>query len=775
MRTGQRRVPNPSTSPTLNNHSRRFLGRSVAAVVLLTAVTWLLASKPEVIHSIVSPNPTNLNHLAHEKSPYLLQHADNPVDWYPWGDEAFEKARREDKPIFLSIGYSTCHWCHVMERESFEDQEVARLLNDTFVCIKVDREERPDVDQIYMRVCQIMTGSGGWPLTIIMTPDKVPFFAGTYIPKRARFGQPGLIELVSQVRELWKTDREAILTSAEKIASLLRQASQPKPGTERLDETTLQQGYAVLRRSYDSRFGGFGQAPKFPSPHNFFFLLRYALRTGSVEALDMVLNTLRHMRRGGIYDQIGFGFHRYSTDRQWLVPHFEKMLYDQGLMLMAYVEAYQITGDGWYREVGEEIITYLLRDLRDPEGGFYSSEDADSEGEEGKFYLWTWDELRALLTDEELALAAELFGVRSEGNFVDPLTGQRTGQNVLHLAKDPTGLAREHSLTAEQLKSRAAGILEKLRASRNKRVRPARDDKILTDWNGLTIAALAKAGRAFGSGTALQAAKQAADFILRQLLTRQGKLLHRYRDGDAAINAFLDDYAFLVFGLTELYMSTFEPQYLLRAVELAETTIEEFQDEQTGLFYLSSRGAETPLMRPHDFYDGAIPCGAAVITYDLLRLARLTGRVEFEQAADRSFRAASTEIAGAPAAHTFWLSALDFVLGPSHEVVIVSGSGPDDYNRFTGPLGRSFLPNAVVLLKRANDRVLEKVAPFVRGYPVTAGQTLAYVCQNFSCQAPVGNPQAMLRAVLPDPENCLLKRYQADKPGPGKAPVTSPD
>ncbi|HJX13904.1 MAG TPA: thioredoxin domain-containing protein, partial [Dehalococcoidales bacterium] len=521
------------------------------------------------------------NRLAREKSPYLLQHAANPVDWYPWGDEAFGKAARENKPVFLSIGYSTCHWCHVMAHESFEDPEVGRLLNEGFVAVKVDREERPDIDMLYMTVCQAMTGSGGWPLTILLTPDRRPFYAGTYIPRESRYGRLGLLELLPRIRELWTTRPNDLPDSAARITATLQRAVALPPGAE-LGEDVLHRAWEELAPRFDTRYGGFGTAPKFPSPHNLTFLLRYGKRTGREEARDMVERTLRAMRRGGIHDHIGFGFHRYATDPTWLVPHFEKMLYDQALLATAYLEAYQATGREEYARTAREIFTYVRRDMTAPEGAFYTAEDADSEGVEGKFYVWTSAEIKQILAPGEADLFTRVFNIREEGNFADGAESGRTGHNIPHLTRPLEEISAELQIPLSKLEQKLEAIRRKLFTHREQRVRPHRDDKILTDWNGLMIAALALGARALGEPEYAAAARQAADFILNNLVGPDGRLLHRYRDGEAAIPAHLDDYAFLVHGLVELYEATFEVGYLERALALNRQLLEHFWDGGNG-------------------------------------------------------------------------------------------------------------------------------------------------------------------------------------------------
>ncbi|MCJ7618383.1 MAG: thioredoxin domain-containing protein, partial [Desulfobacterales bacterium] len=546
------------------------------------------------------------NRLALEKSPYLLQHAYNPVDWYPWGSEAFEKAKREDKPIFLSSGYSTCHWCHVMEKESYEDEEVAELMNDVFVSIKIDREERPDIDGVYMNVCQAMTGSGGWPLNIILTPDKKPFFAGTYIPKESSYGRKGMLELIPDISDIWKKNRgEAESLAAQVISSL----SEEQEGGEELKEDVLHVAYEQLLEVFDEQHGGFGGAPKFPTPHNLTFLLRYWKRTGDKMALRMVERILTAMSMGGIYDHAGFGFHRYSTDTRWLVPHFEKMLYDQALLAMAYTEAYQATGNQEFKRIACEVFTYVLRDMTSPEGGFYSGEDADSEGVEGKFYVWTEEEIDLAL-GEDGELMKKVFGINKNGNFMEE--EKSSGKNILHLSKTLPELAADLKLQADEIRRRVGDAKQKLFAVREKRVHPGKDDKILTDWNGLMIAAFAKGAQAFDEPAYADAACRATDFILSRMRGKDGRFFHRYREGEPAVMAFLDDHAFLACGLIELYEATFEVSYLRAALEITDKMIEHFWDKENYGLYFTADDAEKLIFRKKEIYDGAVPSGNSV-------------------------------------------------------------------------------------------------------------------------------------------------------------------
>ena len=701
-----------------------------------------------------SKKMTGQNRLKDEKSPYLLQHADNPVDWYPWGDEAFEKARKEQKPILLSIGYSTCHWCHVMEHESFEDAEVAKLMNDTFVSIKVDREERPDIDNIYMTVCQMLSKGGcGWPLNVIMTPDKKPFFAATYIPKETRFGRAGMLDLVPRIKEIWENDREKVLESADKITAAVIKATDVTESSESQDLTvsTLNTGYNQLMGRYDERSGGFGTAPKFPSPHNQLFLLRYWNRTGDEQALEMVEKTLTEMRRGGVYDHVGYGFHRYSTDPGWLVPHFEKMLYDQAMIAMSYTEAYQATGDVDYERTAREIFTYVLRDMTSPEGGFYSAEDADSEGEEGKFYVWEEEEIIDVLGKEEAGLYISTYNVQRSGNFSDEASGKKSGANILHLKKPLSEIAASYDLSADGLQTRLEASRKKLFSVREKRVHPYKDDKILTDWNGLMIAALSMGGRAFGDSQYTEAAKRAADFILKDMRKPDGSLLHRYREGEAGIEGNVDDYAFFIWGLLELYETDFDIKYLRAALELQDQMINRFWDEDNGGFYFTSDNAEKLIARQKEIYDGAIPSGNSAAILNLLRIGRITGNPEYDKKASKLGSAFSSTVARAPMAHTQFMCGLDFGIGPSYEVVVVGDPGKDDTQEMLRALNKDYSPNKVVLLRGPDgDADITGIAEFTKSQASIDGKATAYVCLNYICKLPTTDVDKMLELLGAD-------------------------
>ena len=678
------------------------------------------------------------NRLAAEKSPYLLQHATNPVDWYPWGEEAFEKARREEKPVFLSIGYSTCHWCHVMEHESFEDEEVAALLNREFVSIKVDREEREDVDGVYMDVCVALTGRGGWPLTIVMTPDKKPFFAGTYFPKRANFRSSGLMDILENLSHRWKTDRAKLLESAEghvrAVAESHARATAPDPfaaAPAAADASLLSRARADLGSYYDEEFGGFGSAPKFPSPHNYTFLLAMSRRQSDAAAPRQVDRSLRAMRLGGIFDQVGFGFHRYSTDREWHVPHFEKMLYDQATMTMACVEAHLATGEEFHAAVAREVIAYVERALTSPGGAFYSAEDADSEGEEGRFYLWTRREFEEVLGKEDGALFASLFDVTEEGNYHDEATGRRDGRSIPRLEKpidDPA------------LRARWDAARRKLFDAREKRVHPHKDDKILTSWNALMISALARASRAFGDERHAATAARAAEFVWRNLRRpSDGRLLRRWRDGEAAFLGCVDDYAFFIQAALDLYEATFDPLWIERALELDAAFVRLFWDEAGGGgYFFDGSDGEKLFARRKEIFDGAVPSGNSVAFLDAIRLERMTGDTRFGARADAIARAFSGAVAKQPSIYAQFLIGLDFLIGPSREIVIAGRRGSDDAKAMLREVNGRYLPRTVVLFRPDGEEGerLARLAPYVAGQTSRDGRATAYVCRDFACGLP---------------------------------------
>jgi uncharacterized protein YyaL (SSP411 family) len=674
------------------------------------------------------------NRLIYEKSPYLLQHAYNPVDWYPWSEEAFEKAKAQDKPVFVSIGYSSCHWCHVMEQESFEDEEVAAMMNQAFICIKVDKEERPDLDNAYMMVCQAVGRSCGWPLNVIMSPDKKPFFATSYIPKTSRFGLVGMFDLVPQIEKIWKKRRSDLENLGDDIKRRIETLERRTQG-EVLGKDALDDAYKKLVLSFDEQNSGFGRAPKFPTPHKMLFLLRYWNRTKQKTALKMVKKTLRAMRLGGIFDQLGFGFHRYSTDAEWVVPHFEKMLYDQALLALVYTEAFQATGAGKFKMTAKEVLEYVLRDLASPEGVFYAAEDADTEGEEGKFYLWSEEEIRKVLTLEDADLAIRLFDIKATENYAEAIQ-KRNGANVLHFTKPLKQLASEAQLTLDELIVKLGKIQSLLFKARTQRVHPAKDDKILVDWNGLMIATLAKASRALGNSRYLQVAFKAADFILKNMKDKNGTLYHRYAKGERAIEGFLDDYAFLVWGLVEIYEAGFEEAHLQAAVELTQVMISRFWDEKDGGFYFTTKGSEHAVPRRKQVYDGSLPSGNSVALLNLARLALLTGDIAYEEMTSQILKVFSEDVQRAPAAHTFLLGSLDFVLGPAYNVILVGDHQEPDTQSMLGALTAKYLPNVVVSMRPPGKAGL--------GYEKLEGKATAYVCRGQTCMPPTNKKEKMM-------------------------------
>jgi len=665
-----------------------------------------------------------MNHLKGQQSPYLLQHLHNPVDWHPWGEEAFALARSLDRPIFLSIGYSTCHWCHVMERESFENGTVAAVLNGSFVAIKVDREERPDIDRVYMTACQLMTGTGGWPLTIIMTPEGKPFFAATYLPRESAHGRAGLLEILGRVIEIWKDRRAEADASAETITAAL--GARPAAAGVTAGEEDLRRVSSQFAALFDAANGGFGGAPKFPSPHNLLFLLRRWKLAGDDRAGNMVLETLRRMRMGGIYDHVGYGFHRYSTDERWLLPHFEKMLYDQAMLAMAYAEAYQACGDLLFAGTVREIFEYVSRDMTAPEGCFYSAEDADSEGREGAFYLWRAEEMESLLGAGDGARAMEAFRVSVRGNFSDEATGRMTGENILHREDMPDGSARMES------------IRKKLFDARERRPRPFRDDKVLADWNGLMIAALALGARALGDERYLRMAGDAASFIRTRMMTGDGRLLHRYRNGEASVPGNLDDYAFVVWGLIELYQAGFDPEHLDLALRLATSMVNHFSDVNGGLSF-SPRDGEKLVAETMENHDGAYPSGTSAAYYNLVRLSRITGDPAWEALAEKVLAGAGEGLRRHPLGYGMLLAGLQYSLGESCEVVLVGDPDNGVFREMADDLRREYRPDCVILARPDGEQgeFIGRLAPFTAAMRAEGGRPAAYVCRGKRCFPPV--------------------------------------
>ncbi|MDF2700081.1 MAG: thioredoxin protein [Haloplasmataceae bacterium] len=663
------------------------------------------------------------NKLIEEKSPYLLQHAHNPVNWYPWGDEAFEKALKEDKPIFLSIGYSTCHWCHVMEKLSFEDEEVGQLLNEHFISIKVDREERPDIDHIYMEICQALTGSGGWPLTIIMSPDKKPFFAGTYYPKHSRGQHPGLIELLTTVETRWKVSKSELLNSAEEITRVIKEHVEDSDHSE-FEEHIIEKAYNILEMSFDKTFGGFGSSPKFPTPHNLLYLLRYSVYKNNKKALDMVEKTLMQMYKGGIFDHIGYGFSRYSVDKKWLVPHFEKMLYDNAFLAITYTEAYLATNNEIYKEVAEKILEYISRDMTSPDGAFYTAEDADSEGVEGKFYVWDKQEIYNILDKDEADYICQYYGVTETGNFEN--------KNILNL------IHQEHiELDTPKLQT----IRKKLYDVREKRIHPHKDDKVLTSWNSMMIAAFAIAGKALNNDQYIEKAEKACNFIINNLLTEEHRLLARFRDSEAKYYGYLDDYAYFEWGLIELFLATSKEEYINRAVEMNIKMMDLFEDADNGGFFYSGKDSEPLIMKNKEIYDGAIPSGNSVLTMNLIRLSEITDDIGLERLAVEQFHYFASRINDSPTAHTYMLSAYMMYKNALTKIVFVTDKDKEmkDIKHLMHHNYRPFT-TAITLFK---DTIRDN--KLFSHYANYEDPLALYVCQNYTCDDPIYNKNEIVK------------------------------
>ncbi len=679
------------------------------------------------------------NHLIREKSPYLQQHAYNPVNWYPWGSEALNRAKQENKPIFLSIGYSTCHWCHVMEEQSFEDPEIAALLNRDFICIKVDREERPDLDKIYMMAVQALTGSGGWPLNVFLTPDLEPFFGGTYFPPRDMGGRTGMTTLVPWIAKVWKETPQKALDVGQRLTRLLKEQEARRPGAA-LSTASLTKAFENISGRFDATHGGFGGAPKFPQAMTLAFLLRYHHRTGSAEALSMVTKTLQQMARGGIYDQLGGGFHRYSTDDRWLVPHFEKMLYDNAVLAQVYLEAYQVTGDAEFEKTTRAVLDYVLRDMTDRQGGFYSAEDADSEGEEGTFYVWTPEQIDAVLGRETGALFRAFYDVTPAGNF-------EGGRSILHQWIDLQSFAKDRRVAPETLQTRLAEARRRLFEAREKRVRPHRDDKILTAWNGMMITTMASAGAVLDEARYTQAAERAARFLLEHLWTKEG-LLRRYREGDVRFPAYLDDYAFLAQGLIELYQSTFEIFWLEKALALNKEMMARFYDREGGNFFFSQAGDASLISRTKELHDAAKPSGNAVAILNLLRLVEYTGDPKHREIAQTSLEALSGDLMETPGAFAYTLAALDFSLSSPLEIAVAGSAASPETQAMLRAVRQPFVPNKVVGLAEQPKGKHSAVIPYLdRKIPI-GGKPTVYICRNYTCKRPLTDPEEVRRALV---------------------------
>lgn len=690
-----------------------------------------------------------MNQLAKEKSPYLLEHAQNPVDWYPWNDEAFAKASRQNKPIILSIGYSTCHWCHVMQRESFENSEIAALMNEHFVSIKVDREERPDIDQVYMASVTAMTGHGGWPLTVFLTPDKKPFYGGTYFPPYAKWGSPGFRDLLQSIADAWQTKQDDVLSSSRELVDLLRRrfsATQPSDETM-MSEELLELMYGRLRSQFDVTYGGFGQAPKFPMGHTLSLLLRYWQRTGEESALEMAVETLRSMAHGGIFDQLGGGFHRYSTDQAWHVPHFEKMLYDQAILVRAYGEAFQATGDMFFADIARRVLDYVLKELTDPSGGFYCAQDADSldpEGHkrEGAFYVWGTDEIEQVLADEKAAaVVSYYFGLRKEGNALEDPHGEFTGKNILSVSYSIEDTAGHFQLEADRVLAIIKNAKSQLLERRGHRPSPHLDDKVMTDWNGLMISAFAFASQVLEDDHYLAAARKAADFILKTLVDPQGRLLHRYRDGQAGILATLEDYSFFIAGLLDVYEATGEVRYMTNAKILTDQMLKLFEDGTNGGFFMTGSDAPELFVRVKETYDGALPSGNSAALLLLLRMYHLTTNEIYRESVQRAFGCFSKQVSLHPEAYGVFLSAFDFFLGPVDEIILSGEENNSDYQKMRRMVYNGFRPNKVVAVVPREHALKEEAAqmvPILKEKFSAGNAPQFYLCRDRVCSLPAG-------------------------------------
>ena len=674
------------------------------------------------------------NKLINETSPYLLQHADNPVDWYPWGPEALERAKAEDKPILLSVGYSACHWCHVMERESFEDGGTAAIMNESFVSIKVDREERPDIDSIYMSAVQAMTGRGGWPMTVFLTPEGKPFYGGTYFPPEDRHGLPGFPRLLQALAHAYREDRESVLKTTPQLVERMRQVSSGVGSGEPLTADLLQQAHSAIQDEADETNGGLGPQPKFPQPMVYEFLLRYHQRLQDPQALHIVELTLERMAKGGIYDQIGGGFHRYSTDAVWLVPHFEKMLYDNALLVKLYLHAYQVTGSPLYRRIVEETLSYVDREMTSPEGGFYSSQDADSEGVEGKFFVWGSQEVSGVLGKDDGEIVNRYYGVTIDGNF--------EGRNILQVAADVSALSTDFGSSEEDVGNLLSRSRARLLEARDQRVRPGRDEKVLTAWNGLMLRAFAEAGTVLSNPDYVGIANRNAKFILDNL--RAGdRLLRTYKDGKAALKGYLEDYACLADGLIALHEATFDERWLREAIGLGRSIVELFWDEPSGRLYDTGHDHEELVVRPRDVSDNAMPSGGSMATDVLLRLAVITGDAEFGRVATAALRSAREMMVQFPGGVGHWLCALDFHMFPAKEIAIVGRRGDPETEALVSEVYRRFLPNRVFVGMEDGGSPIG--LPLLEARDKVDGRPTAYVCQDYVCMLPATDPDTLAR------------------------------
>lgn len=668
------------------------------------------------------------NRLIDETSPYLLQHAHNPVDWFAWGEEAIEKSRKEDKPILLSVGYAACHWCHVMEHESFENEAIAQLMNENFVCIKVDREERPDIDTIYMNAVQMMTGHGGWPMTVFLTPELKPYYGGTYYPPVDRQGMPGFPRVLLAMAEAYKTKREDVASSADSITSELQKTNRFYPNQEMLTSEVFDQAYAALFAGFDKTYGGFGRAPKFPPSMTLMFLLRYFQRTNTQEALHMVEVTLHRMANGGMYDHLGGGFARYSVDNYWLVPHFEKMLYDNALLARVYLQAYQLTKRDLYKRVAEEILEYVMRDLTERSGGFFSSEDADSEGVEGKFYVWTKAEVLEILGEAEGEIFCEFYDITESGNF-------EHGNSIINSPHNLENFAERKNLAVEDLHKIFTSGKKKLFYVREERVRPGLDNKVLTAWNGLMLTAFAEAANILGRDDYRAVAERNANFILEHL-TKDGRLLRTYKDGKAKLNGYVEDYAYTIEGLIALYEATFELNYFNQAKSLADKMIELFWDDEEEGFFFTSSDHEELLTRTKDYFDNAIPSANSVAALVLQKLSILTADMSYQKYALSILRIAKQFMSRYPNAFGFMLCSLDFYLSEPKEIAIIGSADSHEIRLFIEEIYRRFIPNKVVAASESGKTPAAEIIKLLAEKTAVAGNPAVYVCRNFACLAP---------------------------------------
>jgi uncharacterized protein YyaL (SSP411 family) len=678
------------------------------------------------------------NRLIHETSPYLRQHAHNPVDWYSWGPEALERAKKEDKPILLSIGYSACHWCHVMERESFENEEIAKIMNQHFVNIKVDREERPDLDTIYMNYVQMSTGSGGWPMTVFLTPDQVPFFGGTYFPPDDRYGRPGFPKLCVAVADAYKNKKKEIGEHGPEVLKSLREMNQLSPSSEKLTLKSLDSAYENLSQRFDTTHGGFAGAPKFPGSMSLSFCLRYYLRTSERKALDFVELSLDKMAHGGMYDQLGGGFHRYSVDDHWLVPHFEKMLYDNALLSRLYLEAYQLTGKPLYRRIVEEILDYVKREMTSPEGGFYSTQDADSEGEEGKFFVWTPDQVKHILGEKEGSLFCLYYDVTPRGNF--------EGKNILNVPRSLEDIAQGTQIHPDELNAILAKGRERLFQEREKRIKPHRDEKVLASWNGLMLVSFVRAASVLDRHDYLEIATKNAQFVMTHLSSKD-RLLRTYKDGKSKLNGYLEDYSNYVEGLIELYEVRGEKSWLDRAATLNEVMLEQFWDETGSGFYLTGKDHEPLIARVKDFYDNATPAGSSVAVFNLLKLAILTANESYRSKAQANLELMSASLSRYPGGFGYLLEAADFNLGPVREIAVIGRREDSQTQRLLKRIYQQYLPNKVVSLLDPDDKSPHSHLPLLEGKTLVHGKPAVYVCQNYACKAPVTSELELERAL----------------------------